>query len=266
MPLATVAPRDFGTLALAHSLAPETLGGRAIAVSFTKASSEHRREQGAGGIVYITKIVGRVVMALCFLPLADCIAQETTSMYGTTSVSFQPLRSEGSLVGCTLVYQAVAADFAYREGSPILVLGNIGVHLQQERLVIALKIGVNDLEGPKLSFVAPHFAYLQTKDATTAELPHESDDSGDGFSLFVVAFGGASTNLITEMLGSGRVTIGFNRKRGGLDVMIPVDLTVSSSEFTENGRLRQRHTSEAPGAFAQCLAVLIDQNLRQRQK
>lgn len=54
--------------------------------------------------------------------------QDDDSIYGTHAVVFQPVQSAGSLQGCTLVYRAVQADYAYRRGKPIVIVGNIAVH------------------------------------------------------------------------------------------------------------------------------------------
>lgn len=185
-------------------------------------------------------------------------AQEDTSIFGTNSVSFVPLQVGGGLRGCTLVYEAVAADHAYSGGDPVVVVGNIAVHLQDMNVTLALKIGVRSLLGRDQRFQAPYFAYLQTDNSTTARLRHVSADGDEGFKLFIVRLDDQATKLLAEALQTGRVTAGFNRKENGLDVLVPIDLTVVNSVVSGNRLLRTR-SGDATKQFAKCVLDVVDQ-------
>lgn len=119
-----------------------------------------------------------VAFGIGFLSLTSHVlgvwAQEGTSILGTNSVLFVPLQVGGGLQGCTLVYEAVAADHACDRGDPVVVVGSIGVHLQDMNVTLALKIGVRSLLSRDQRFQAPYFAYLQTDTSTTAKFRHVS--------------------------------------------------------------------------------------------
>lgn len=193
------------------------------------------------------------------------IAQDDATIYGTHSVIFQPVRSNGVLRSCTLVYRAVQADYAYRNGSPIVIVGNIGVH-QDANMVLALKIGVKDLDVPNAPFTRPYFAYLQTANLTTARSRHETLDGDEGFRLIAVGLSEASTKLLLEMLDTGEVTIGFNRNKNGIDVLVPIDLKVFDAEPLPPQSFRRKRSDDAITQFSGCFQEILEQGISKQPK
>lgn len=193
------------------------------------------------------------------------IAQDDASIYGTHSVVFQPVRSSGVLRSCTLVYRAVQADYAYRDGSPIVIVGNIGVH-QDANMILALKIGVKDLDVPNAPFTRPYFAYLQTANLTTARSRHEALDGDEGFRLIAVDLSEASTKLLFEMLDTGKVTIGFNRNKNGIDVLVPIDLKVFDAEPLPPQSFRRKRSDDAITQFLGCFHEILEQGISKQPK
>lgn len=193
------------------------------------------------------------------------IAQDDASIYGTHSVIFQPVRSSGVLRSCTLVYRAVQADYAYRNGSPIVIVGNIGVH-QDANMILVLKIGVKDLDVPDAPFTRPYFAYLQTASATTARSRHEALDGDEGFRLIAVGLSEAATKLVLEMLDAGKVTIGFNRNKNGIDVLVPIDLKVFDAEPLPLRSFRRKRSNEAITQFLGCFQEILGQGISKQPK
>ena len=185
------------------------------------------------------------------------LAQEDTSIFGTNSVSFVPLQVGGGLRGCTLVYEAVAADHVYSGGDPVVVVGNIAVHSQDMNVTLALKIGIRGLLSRDQRFQAPIFAYLQTDNSSTAKLRHVSADGDEGFRLFIVRLDDEATKLLAETIQAGRVTVGFNRKENGLDVLVPVDLTVVNSVVSGSRVVRTR-SGDATKQFMKCVLDVVE--------
>ncbi len=146
------------------------------------------------------------------------------------SVTFTPVRSSGVLQGCTIVYAATHPALVSGEMKTTLLIGSIGVTRSSVGLVAFLKIGVSDVGRAESPLRRPHFAYLQTKTATTAKSTPNIEDGDEGFRLFAGRMDVAFQTVMLEMLAAGKVEIGFNRTAGGLDLMVPLDLKVSAAE------------------------------------
>ena len=190
---------------------------------------------------------------------SSTIAQDDKSIFGTHEVVFQPGQSGGKLHSSSLVYRAVVADFAYRNGRPNVIVGNIAVSLYNSKLALTLKIGVKELEGANTPFERPHFAYLQTKNHTTAKIPFGTMDGDNGFRLIIWNLEGPAIDLVMEMAKTGTVTIGFNRNEDGLDVLVPIDLTVINSDYTPAGEVIRQRSVESVNEFLKHIRPLIDE-------
>jgi len=193
------------------------------------------------------------------LNAGHALAQDDKSIFGTHSVVFQPGRSGGKLHSSTLVYRAVVADFAYKNGRPSVIVGNIGVSLYKNKIVLTLKIGVKELEGENTPFERPYFAYLQTKNHIVTKSPFEAMDGDSGFRLLSWPFEEPTIKLISEMISTGIVTIGFNRIENGLDVLVPIDLTVFDADYTDDGKVIRKRSSNEVNEFLRHLKLLLDE-------
>ncbi len=63
---------------------------------------------------------------------------------------------------------------------------------------------------------------FQTPHGTTAESKFGQNDSEPGFRLFVYQLNEDILNVHIDILNGEPVTIGFNRKKDGLDVLVPL--------------------------------------------
>ena len=111
----------------------------------------------------------------------------------------------GSLRGCTLIYEAVVADHAYLGGDPVQAVGNLTVHVQDRNVTLALKLGLRSMRDRAQRFEAPHFAYIQTPNSSTAKLRYVSGDGDEGFRLFIVRLDDQALRVLMEALEAGRV-------------------------------------------------------------
>lgn len=210
----------------------------------------------------VWNLPARLVVIGCLSAQAGfAIAQDDDSIYGTHSVTFQPTRSSGVLKGCALLYRAVQADYVYQNGKPVVIVGNIGVHQSDAKMGLTLKIGVKDLDVPSAPFTRPYFAYLQTTNVTTVKSTQKTFDGDEGFRFVVVGLNEASSKLLLEMLESGKVTIGFNRHKGGLDVLVPIDLKVFDAEYPSSGNVVRKRSNEAITEFLGCYKELLEQGI-----
>lgn len=191
--------------------------------------------------------------------ISPVYAQDDDSIYGTHSVVFQPVQISGELQGCTLVYKAVQSDSAYLGGKPVVIVGNIGIRQYGAKLILTLKIGVKALVGNE-SFVRPNFAYLQTKSHSTAKANQQMRDGDKGFRLYVYSlYDTPVMDLYGEMMDSRKVTVAFNRKKGGMDVLVPVDLDVIDAEYLGGDKVVRKRSEETILSFAGCSSTLAKQ-------
>ena len=192
-----------------------------------------------------------------FATLANALDDD--SIIGTYSVSFQPTQIGGELHACTLLFTAVQYDSAYLDGSPVMIVGNIGNRQVGANLLLTLKVGVKYLVGNG-SILRPNFAYLQTKSYSTAKVKQKAMNGDEGFRLYAYSlFDPTVLNLYAEIMDSGKVTVGFNRKKDGMDVLVPIDLSVSDAESPDGDKVVRKRSNEAVSNFAICSTTLLNQ-------
>jgi hypothetical protein len=181
------------------------------------------------------------------------------SIFGTHWVKFQPVQVSGQLQGCSLVYLAVQADRVYLNGNPVGVNGSIVLRSTQDnRLALTLKIGLRDMTKGS-SFERPAFAYLQTASGATAKVRQQSVDGDEGYRLFVYdATDPVILEIVKEMIGSSNVTIGYNRSKGEMDVLVQLDFTVVDSDYMANQKVKRKHSLESAIGFSDCVGKVVD--------
>lgn len=59
---------------------------------------------------------------------------------------------------------------------------------------------------------------------------HVIGDGDPGFRLFVVTVDDEGAKIIGEIIATKKVTIRFNRRENGLDVLVPLELTVPDTK------------------------------------
>ena len=202
----------------------------------------------------------RIIATLFLFSFANIAnALDDDSIIGTHSVKFQPIQVGGELQGCTLVYMAVQYDSAYLDGSPVVIVGNIGIGQFGANLILTLKVGVKNLVGNG-PIVRPNFAYLQTKSYSTAKVKQQAANGNEGFRLYTYSlFDPTVLNLYKEIMDSGKVTVGFNRKKGGMDVLVPIDLSVSDVEYLDGDKVVRKRSNDAMSNYAICSTTLLNQ-------
>jgi hypothetical protein len=154
---------------------------------------------------------------------------------------------------------AVQYDDAYPDGKPVVIVGNIGINQFGANVILTLKVGVKNLVGNG-TIIRPNFAYLQTKSYSTAKVKQSARNGNGGFRLYVYSlFDPTVINLYGEIIDSGKVTVAFNRKKGGMDVLVPIDLSVSDAESPDGDKVVRKRSNEAVSNFVTCSATLTNQ-------
>jgi len=208
------------------------------------------------GMFTIRGLAHCLMAAALIAGTVDFAYAQVDSIYGTVKVTFQPVRSLGETWGCTFVYSAVYPDSVYLKGTPIAIDGDISLFQFGEKLGLQLKIGVKKLAGVG-SIKPPNFAYLKTDNYSTAKAKQVIVDGDAGHRLFDYSLYESSViGVYNEMLESGKVTIAFNRKIGGMDVLVPVDLRVADSKVLKKKKVNREISDKSLHDFAECASKL----------
>src|SRR5688572_24213203 len=125
------------------------------------------------------------VVAICAtsggspLALAAPTDEAFNSLVGTLSTKAEPTFRDGELVGCTLIYAALAKDFIYKQGAFIAIRGSFGLVAESRNVGVTLKVVVQDID-PDTAQLKPTTAYLvsgngTSKDALVSAASSETD-------------------------------------------------------------------------------------------
>ena len=110
--------------------------------------------------------------------------------------------------------------------------------------------------------VRPNFAYLQTKSHSTAKAKQQTANGDEGFRLFAYSlYDTPIMSLFEEMMDSRKITIGFNRKKNGMDVAVPLDLDVIDVEDAGGDKVVRKRSKETVENFTNCFLTLLNQGL-----
>jgi len=185
-------------------------------------------------------------------------------LVGTMEVSHHRQQVGGVLEGCSMVFRAVFLDFAYRQGRPAVIAGNFTFYVQGPGAAfLTIKAGVKDLMPADAPIEAPANAYVQTKNGTSASAKGKAADSDmAGFRMWVLPITEKISALIGDVLDGKEVTLGISRKPGGLDVLIPLDLSVVETITTTEGGLKRKRSTDSLRQFTECF-IEVSERLRQ---
>jgi hypothetical protein len=184
-------------------------------------------------------------------------AQPNTKMEGSHWVQFQPMQSNGVLNGCSLVFLTVVKDVRYKNGNHTALNGSINFNRVKNNLGMSFKIGVKDIN-ENTPFERPVFAYIQTKNATTAKSVISKFDGDPGYSFYVYnAADKEIIQVVSDLLENANIQIGYNFKEGGLDVLAPIDLFVVDSKMDSETKVTRKTSPDVAIAFGECIGKVI---------
>lgn len=187
---------------------------------------------------------------------SNSLAGNTADLAGTYSVTFQPVTSAGEILGCSLVYQTALRDYVYKEGAPVMAVGNITIWAKGPAL--SLKLGLANLLSENRNVDSPHGAFIRTQSGTTAGVRVTSYDSDmPGYKVFVYELNEKSLKVLDDLLAGKNPTIAFNRHASGLDATFVVDLSVADTTSDGAGGVKRSHSSAASEGFLQCFGELV---------
>lgn len=180
-------------------------------------------------------------------------------LLGTWSVTSQPVFYEGTLTGCTLVYDAFARDWAYSGGGYIRVTGHVGIMAVGGALGAGLKVVVNRIDpyvSADMTPSPPSRAYIVAKDLSTNLASAISSSASDTPGALYTIFQASPTfEMVAEALDAGRLTIAFNQNGGSSDIQLQIDLDVIGID--SDGQPKRSDASIE--SFSSCSLRLLEQ-------
>jgi hypothetical protein len=188
------------------------------------------------------------------------IEHRLRAMLGTMSVAAEPSFANGELSGCTIGFNAMALDRVYKQSAYIWVRGAFGVMAVKEKLATILKVTLHDVDPRTAESTpsAPTSAYFISGNATTKNAVVGSYPSDTPGTIFVVSNIDPTFSVISEGLLRDKVTIAFARKKGGTDIGLVIDTSVTAT--AENGQ--RTHSPQASADFAKCIKTLLGQTIK----
>lgn len=168
------------------------------------------------------------------------------------------------MTGCTLVFTVVAQDFAYRDGGLVSIDGSMSVSLAKyadgmPSLQTSLKLLPSDAldengEIVRQPFTPESIWYLDSDGLPNGSSATSSIPSGAGGRFAIFKFDDAWASVQRMVNVDKTLVVAYNRTPGGLNVRVPIDLTVIS----DDGQSVER-SDKTVQDWAACNLKLFDQ-------
>jgi hypothetical protein len=162
----------------------------------------------------------------------DPVLQQLQTVQGTLSVHHAPQMADGSLIGCSLIYEFLAQDWVYLQGNFVRASGNVSLMSADGAVALTVKVVAAELDPnvPDLfvRHLAPSRAYLVNADLSTNYQSlissYPSDTEGGIFALYNLEPG---ISAIFEAMDTGIVTVAFALEGGSMDIQMPIEIGVA---------------------------------------
>jgi hypothetical protein len=212
------------------------------------------RKNGIAAVALRASLVATSLAALAEGGRAQNAALD--ALIGSNSVEAQPIFTAGRLNACTMVFDAFAKDFTYKQGGYVKINGSFGLWNAKGQLGITLKVVLHDLDPRTMSLTPspPASAYFVSGNKTTKDSVIFTERSDTPGGIFVALKAEPNFSIVAEGVQHNKVTIAFARERGGMDIQLPIDTSVV--ETAQNGQRTQ--SPKASMDFFQCGQELLE--------
>ncbi len=188
---------------------------------------------------------------------SGAILQVARALEGTTYVVPMNQYREGVLDTCGFEFKAMAFDTAYKRGAPIAINGSFGLRkFGPKQVAVTYKVGIfNVSDAGGVQPEAPNYAWIKL--GTVIVKPEQTMASDTpGYKLYLSGLNAETAAALDAVVEQRPVLVGFNRIDGGLDVVVPIDLSVRDTMVSDGKAVRKRDDQLGRG-FAQCLGELL---------
>jgi hypothetical protein len=150
------------------------------------------------------------------------------------NLAFDERTSGGTLNACELVYTIVYEDNIYRRGDPVVLRGAFNMFDAGEGkgMGLGFKITMFDVVADKPKLAPINYAFISAKGQSYAGKEITTGDAEDGGLLVVYDI--VNIPSLYAALLSGNIELNFNRRTGGSDVSVPVNLFEKRSDTALN--------------------------------
>jgi hypothetical protein len=202
-------------------------------------------------------LVGALLCVTSGSSMAQSVAarQFLQSRAGTTHATAAPQFSDGKLHACIVDFGVLVQDHIYRQGAFVRVGGSFGMMSANNNVAVTLKVIVHDIDDAtmQLSPSPPVAAYIVSGTTTTKPFfvaKYPSDTPGALFSIFQLD---GAAPILLEGIAKEKMIIAFNRREGGADMQVAIDLTVQDT--ADDGR--KTISTKASQEFLSCSTALL---------
>ena len=203
-------------------------------------------------------LAGALLCVACSSSMAQTSVganQMLQSLAGTTHTTALPQFSDGKLKGCIIDFAVLAQDNIYRQGAFVRVGGSFGMMSAGNNVAVTLKVIVHDIDNATMQFSPspPASAYIVSGTTTTKPFfvsKYASDTPGALFSVFNLE---GAAPILLDGIAKEKMVIAFNRREGGTDMQVTIDLTV---EDTANDG-RKTISTKASQEYLACSTSLL---------
>lgn len=163
---------------------------------------------------------------------------------------------EGELESCGFDFQAVAFDHVYNKGEPFILNGNFSFRKSGDsNFAIAYKVGTFIVENGALTPKAPNLVWIKLG-PTLIKPDRILNAETPGYGLYVSSFTPQVAKGLEEIVNQRKISVGFNRLKDGLDLVVPVDLNVRETN-ADTGKTKQKKDLALGREFAECLTKIL---------
>ena len=185
----------------------------------------------------------------------NAATQLLQSRVGTTYTTAHPQFSDGRLNGCTIEFGVLVQDYTYRQGAFALVGGSFGMLSANNNVAVTLKVVVQDIDSATMALTPspPASAYIVSGTTTTKPFflgKYPSDTPGALFSVFQLD---GAAPILLDGIDQEKMIIAFNRREGGADMRVTIDLTVEGT--ADDGR--KTVSTKASQEYLACSTSLL---------
>jgi len=136
--------------------------------------------------------------------------------------------------------------------------GSINIQQVKDVIGLSLKIGVKDLI-ENTPFERPAFAYIQTKNGTTANSTISQFDGDLGYGFYVYDLTDENVmKVFLDLIANDNIQLGYNLSKGGLDILTPLNLYVVSSDENSKNEIIRKTSPAVLESFNECVGKVID--------
>lgn len=179
----------------------------------------------------------------------------------TLSTFASPIYQSGEIIGCQLVFQVVRSDPEYSGGRPVQISGSLNFWAFADKdLAVGLKLGVSEIS-KAYEKKPPSDAYLINGYKTNISDKIGKSYGERGFRVFAYKLGDSTSDVVfNNIIEDSKFTFAYSMVEGGLDAMVPVDLTIEKLDIEnmEKSLIGDRTVKD----WTECVGQTVDEETK----